>query len=97
MFCSLVLGTLDEALEKDPQRTCFRLIGGVLVERTVQDVVPTLRSNRDNVCHIIGLAVVVSNLPQIKRVVTTLAEQYKSKEDEFSTLVKDYNIRPVRA
>lgn len=43
----LVLTTLNEALEKSPDRKCFRLIGGVLVERTVKDIVPALRTNRD--------------------------------------------------
>jgi len=43
----LVLTTLDEALVHEPDRKCFRLIGGVLVERTVKDVVPALQTNRD--------------------------------------------------
>ncbi|KAJ7682477.1 Prefoldin [Mycena polygramma] len=76
---SLVLTTLNEALTEEPDRKCFRLIGGVLVERTVKDVVPTLQSNRDN----------------IKKVVDNLTEQYKTKEDEFDTFKREYNIRPA--
>jgi prefoldin subunit 2 len=46
----LVLSTLNEALQVEPDRKCFRLIGGVLVERTVKDVVPALQTNREGVC-----------------------------------------------
>lgn len=48
-YIRLVLTTLNEALEKQPDRKCFRLIGGVLVERTVKDVVPALNTNRAGV------------------------------------------------
>ena len=40
----LVLKTL-EPMEK--HRKCFRLIGGVLVERTVADVAPSVKTNKD--------------------------------------------------
>ncbi|TCD67572.1 hypothetical protein EIP91_012269 [Steccherinum ochraceum] len=76
---SLVLTTLDEALAEEPDRKCFRLVGGVLVERTVKDVVPALQTNRDG----------------IRKVIAGLTDQYKGKEEEFETFKQDYNIRPT--
>ncbi|WFC93555.1 Cochaperone prefoldin complex subunit [Malassezia brasiliensis] len=45
----LVIKTLSSVQEKEPDRTCFRLIGGVLVERTVRDVLPTLETTYEGV------------------------------------------------
>ena len=44
-----MIDTLDEAQSKDPSRKCFRLIGGVLVEQTVKDVLPALQNNDQGV------------------------------------------------
>ncbi|KAI0033749.1 Prefoldin beta-like protein [Vararia minispora EC-137] len=76
---ALVLSTLKDALEEEPDRKCFRLVGGVLVERTVQDVVPVLETNCEG----------------IKRAVTSLTEQYKTKEGEFDKFKQEYHIRPA--
>ena len=46
LICRLVIETL-EGVEKD--RKCFRMVGGVLVERKVGEVEPALTSNRDKV------------------------------------------------
>jgi len=75
----LVLSTLQDVFAADPSRKCFRLIGGVLVERTVKDVAPSLQTNRDG----------------IKGLIMKLAEQYKLKETEFNTFLQEYNIRPA--
>lgn len=76
---SLVLSTLHEALAQEPDRKCFRLIGGVLVERTVKDVVPALQTNQEG----------------IRKVISGLADQYKTKEEDFESFKQDYNIRPA--
>ncbi|TFK68193.1 Prefoldin beta-like protein [Pluteus cervinus] len=76
---SLVLTTLEEVLTEEPDRRCFRLVGGVLVERTVKDVVPALQTNRDG----------------IKTVISNLAEQYTTKEKDFDTFKSDHQIRAV--
>ncbi|KAF8663431.1 hypothetical protein AX16_001001 [Volvariella volvacea WC 439] len=77
---NLVLSTLKEVLTEEPDRKCFRLIGGVLVERTVKDVVPALQTNHDG----------------IRTVITNLTEQYKKKDEDLDTFKKDYQIRPVQ-
>lgn len=33
----------------DPSRKAFRLVGEVLVERTVEEVLPSVKTNRENV------------------------------------------------
>lgn len=60
----LVLETL-EPLSGD--RKCFRMINGVLTERTVKDVVPILKSNADN----------------LKDALDNFVKQYKAKQDEM--------------
>ena len=60
----LVLETLDPLSE---DRKCFRLINGVLVERTVKDVVPALKTNQDG----------------LRKVLDDLVKQYKTKQDEL--------------
>ena len=41
---------LDAFKKVEPTRKCFRLIGGVLVERTVEEIKPSLDENLVNVC-----------------------------------------------
>jgi len=60
----LVLETLIPLPE---DRKCFRMINGVLVERTVKDVVPALQTNADG----------------LRKVLDDLVKQYKSKQDEL--------------
>ena len=48
-------------------RKCFRMINGVLTERTVKDVVPILQTNSDG----------------LKQALEELVKQYKLKQDEM--------------
>lgn len=48
-------------------RKCFRMINGVLVERTVSDVLPGLQTNADG----------------LKKVLDDLVKQYRAKQDEM--------------
>ncbi|KND95328.1 putative prefoldin subunit 2 [Tolypocladium ophioglossoides CBS 100239] len=73
----LVLETL-EPLSED--RKCFRLINGVLVERTVKDVVPALRTNQDG----------------LKKVLDDLVKQYKTKQDDLDKWKKKNNVQVVQ-
>jgi prefoldin subunit 2 len=72
----LVLSTLQPLVGTHPKRICYRLIGGILVERTVTDVVPALETNYSG----------------IKEVLDSLVRSYKSKEEEFGGFQREYGI-----
>ena len=75
----LVIDTLGP-LPQD--RKCFRMINGVLVERTVKDVIPSLKTNSDG----------------LKQVLDDLLKQYKTKQDEMeSWKVRDVRAAGHRA
>ncbi|KAK1154890.1 prefoldin subunit 2-like [Acipenser oxyrinchus oxyrinchus] len=73
---SLVIETLRDV---DPSRKCFRMVGGVLVERTVKEVLPALESNKE----------------QISRIVETISTQMQTKGRELNEYRERYNIRLV--
>ncbi|KAI9500313.1 Cochaperone prefoldin complex subunit [Coemansia spiralis] len=75
---NLVIKTMTPMPE---ERKCFRLINGVLVERTVKEVLPALKTNRDG----------------ISSTITQLTNQYKSKDKEFSDFQKQHHIRIASA
>jgi prefoldin subunit 2 len=50
-------------------RKCFRMVNGVLVERTVKDVLPTLKTNSDG----------------LKQVLEDMLKQYKLKQTELDS------------
>ncbi|KAH6637906.1 Prefoldin beta-like protein [Boeremia exigua] len=73
----LVLETL-EPLPGD--RKCFRMINGVLAERTVADIVPILQTNQDG----------------LKKTLEELVKQYKSRQDEMEKWKKKNNVQVVQ-
>lgn len=56
------------------------MINGVLVERTVKDVIPSLKTNADG----------------LKQVLDELMKQYKSKQDEMDSWKKRNHIQVVQ-
>ncbi|EHY59813.1 Cochaperone prefoldin complex subunit [Exophiala dermatitidis] len=72
----LVIETLQPLPE---DRKCFRLINGVLVERTVKDVLPALKTNSDG----------------LKQVLEELVKQYKAKQDEMDKWKRKNHIQVV--
>mmetsp|Transcript_25477 Transcript_25477/g.50739 ORF Transcript_25477/g.50739 Transcript_25477/m.50739 type:complete len:135 (+) Transcript_25477:117-521(+) len=61
----------------DESRRAFRLIGDVLVERTVGEVLPSVESNRKNIDEVLG----------------TLSIRLKEKQQEAANWKAKYNIR----
>merc|ERR550539_641162 len=70
----LVIETL-EGVEKD--RKCFRMVGGVLVERKVGEVEPALISNRD----------------KMAKLIETLEKQLSEKGQDINGYMEKHNIQ----
>ncbi|KAI9216924.1 Prefoldin [Blastocladiella britannica] len=64
----------------DGDRKAYRLVGGVLMERTVKEVLPAL----------------VANMEGIMEVMKQIATTYKKKEDEMKLFQQKYDIRIVQ-
>merc|ERR1712198_44447 len=70
----IVIETLQDV---SPDRKCFRMVGGVLVERTVSEVLPALTNNRD----------------QLTKVIESLNEKLVSKGKELNEYREKHGIR----
>jgi prefoldin subunit 2 len=67
-YSPLLLRLVLETLEPLPgDRKCFRMINGVLVERTVKDVIPALKVNSDG----------------LKKVLEDLVKQYNKQQSDM--------------
>ncbi|KAH8268747.1 hypothetical protein KR018_000577 [Drosophila ironensis] len=70
--------TVIETLEAvEPERKCFRLIGGVLCERTVKEVLPQLVENKDF----------------IAKTITMVNEDLTKKGNELNKFKEENNIK----
>ncbi|XP_029177125.1 prefoldin subunit 2 [Nylanderia fulva] len=68
---------IDTLKNVDPKRKCYRMIGGVLCERTVEDVMPALVTNKE----------------QLMKVIDALNEQVTKKGIEINEYKEKHNIR----
>lgn len=68
---------IDALAKVDKDRRCYRLIGGVLVERTVSEVLPALEKNKTQ----------ISGLSEI------LNKQLLAKGKELNAFKEKHNIR----
>lgn len=103
-----MIDTLDEAQSKDPSRKCFRLIGGVLVEQTVKDVLPALQTNDQGVSSRSppfplpppnrALAMTSDRTTswrsalKLKKMLDMLVKQYADKEKELQAFVREHGL-----
>ncbi|KAL2509086.1 putative prefoldin subunit 2 [Forsythia ovata] len=71
---SLVLNAIQPL---DPSRRCYRMIGGVLVERTIKEVSPAVQRNKEG----------------IEEVIARLNEALEKKKKEMAEFEAKYKIR----
>ena len=91
---------MSEALKNvDPDRKCYRLVGGVLVESTVGEVLPALESNREmvceaaRVCDLMLMLTLIACPSQISSVIGSLKEKVVSKGKEIGEYMEKHNIQ----
>merc|ERR1712122_108363 len=75
---NIVIETLNGV---DGDRKCFRMVGGVLVERTVKEVVPALVNNRDKMGKLIG----------------SLEKQLTEKGEEINGYMEKHQIQVLQS
>ncbi|XP_019174125.1 PREDICTED: probable prefoldin subunit 2 [Ipomoea nil] len=71
---SLVMNAIQPL---DPSRRCYRLIGGVLVERSIKEVLPAVQRNKEG----------------IEELIARLNEALEKKKKEISEFEAKYKIR----
>ncbi|KAH8500328.1 hypothetical protein H0E87_015547 [Populus deltoides] len=71
---SLVINAIQPL---DPSRRCYRMIGGVLVERTIKEVLPAVQRNKEG----------------IEEVIVRLNEAAERKKKEIADFEAKYKIR----
>lgn len=71
---SLVINAIQPL---DPSRRCYRMIGGVLVERTIKEVLPAVQRNKEG----------------LEEVIARLNEALEKKKKELSEFESKYKIR----
>ncbi|EEC46998.1 predicted protein [Phaeodactylum tricornutum CCAP 1055/1] len=69
---------VEETLQPlEPDRRAYRLVGEVLVERTVKEVLPSVKTNREN----------------LESTIATLKERLHDKQKEVAELKSKYNLQ----
>ncbi|GMH18828.1 hypothetical protein Nepgr_020669 [Nepenthes gracilis] len=68
---------IDAIQPLDPSRKCYRMIGGVLVERTVKEVLPAVQRNKEG----------------LEEVISRLNEALEKKKKELAEFEAKYKIR----
>ncbi|XP_033212723.1 prefoldin subunit 2 [Belonocnema kinseyi] len=68
---------IDTLKNVDPKKKCYRMIGGILCERTVEEVMPALVTNKE----------------QLTKVIESLNEQLTKKGVEINDYKEKHNIR----
>ncbi|KAJ4830149.1 hypothetical protein Tsubulata_019937 [Turnera subulata] len=81
---SLVINAIQPL---DPSRRCYRMIGGVLVERTIKEVLPAVQRNKEGIEEVI--ARLNEALEKKKKEITDFEAKYKIRIRKAESEVKD--------
>ncbi|XP_021773911.1 probable prefoldin subunit 2 [Chenopodium quinoa] len=89
---SLVMNAIQPL---DPSRKCYRMIGGVLVERTIKEVLPAVQRNKEGIEEVIGR--LNEALERKKKDIAEFEAKYKIRIKKSDNDVQDSNKKEGNA
>ncbi|PRD29015.1 UNVERIFIED_CONTAM: Prefoldin subunit 2 [Trichonephila clavipes] len=93
VFISISCLVVEALKDVDPERVCYRMIGGVLVQRTVKEVLPAVAHNKEQVRNSYFFSHGRGHLVKLAKILDNLNTQIEEKGKEINEFKEKHNIQ----